>query len=947
MTQRSFTEDPLFRRIRKHASQRLEAHTSNDRKERVKGYKRFLELEKKMLRRYHRNGDSGIRVSRSFSIIMDVLIENVFVDALEELKEKHPKSPCAVSVIATGGYGRGELCPHSDIDLLMLYPDKLSGKQSKEFQSDLTEAMLYPLWDLGMKVGHATRNLKETITEAKAEVKSKNAIMDARLIVGGQKLYGKFYKGIQKFLRKEDAQEYLQDRFRSQSERRQQQGDTVTVQEPDIKNGVGGLRDYQNLQWMCRIKFGSFELKELQQRGIITRAQLKKLETAYSFLLRVRNEIHFRSKRATDQLLLDSQPLVAWNLGYRQRKIIHRVETFMRDYYKQAHLIYKFSKYLEGLLVQTDLPGRAPLSFRDVVRAHQQAHERQPRFDGFIIRDGKIAAERKSVFKEDPERLIRIFRHVQQYQTELDFDLKLLIETSLPLIDRHVIESSSANASFRAILQTAGEVYPALTKMNETGVLAKFMPEWEKMYCLVQHEYYHRYTADTHTLRTIRELDIIFTSRDRESNTYRDALRETQFPRLLYLILLLHDIGKGIAIRNHAINGVAIAAPILERMEVPGEMREQILFIIQNHLEMARFSQRYDLDDPRTAESFAEFVGDPDKLAYLFVHTYCDARGTAEGLWNGFKDGLHSRLYRDTLRVLKNKSAFAKENRERKMIVYNEIREKHFDDISRDEIEAHFSLLPERYFLHHSAREVELHIRMIHSLLTNIQEADSLGSLVPVIDWENDQDRSMTVVNVVTWDRAGLFYKLAGAFALAGLNIISSKAISRTDHITIDTFYVVVPGGGAVTDDRPRKIFEEAVTHALLHNKNLLPEINEQARKIEAKKRKSYKSTEQLEAPITPRVEVFHELSLRRTIIEVKANDRLGLLYELTRSLYESGFDITFARISTERGVAIDTFYIESVNPGQKTDTSNLLTLRESLNDLVVSRESHQAADAS
>ena len=205
----------------------------------------------------------------------------------------------------------------------------------------------------------------------------------------------------------------------------------------------------------------------------------------------------------------------------------------------------------------------------------------------------------------------------------------------------------------------------------------------------------------------------------------------------------------------------------------------------------------------------------------------------------------------------------------------------------------------------------------------------------------------MTVVNVVTWDRAGLFYKLAGAFALAGLNIISSKAISRTDHITIDTFYVVVPGGGAVTDDRPRKIFEEAVTHALLHNKNLLPEINEQARKIEAKKRKSYKSTEQLEAPITPRVEVFHELSLRRTIIEVKANDRLGLLYELTRSLYESGFDITFARISTERGVAIDTFYIESVNPGQKTDTSNLLTLRESLNDLVVSRESHQAADAS
>ena len=391
-------------------------------------------------------------------------------------------------------------------------------------------------------------------------------------------------------------------------------------------------------------------------------------------------------------------------------------------------------------------------------------------------------------------------------------------------------------------------------------------------------------------------------------------------------MLLLHDIGKSQGIDNHSKAGGEIAGPILSRLQVVEKAREKILFQIRNHLEMARIWQRYDLDDPQTIQILCGLVGNAEQLRYLYVLTFCDARGTTKNLWNGFKDTLHTQLYKLALNHLQSPSVTPPAL---PMISQAQILEK-LDGISEEEVEAHFNLLPDRYFSYHSEQEVLLHVRMIHQLLQNISNADSVGSLVPVIEWENDLNLGLSVVHIVTWDRAGLFYKLAGAFTLAGLSIISSKALSRADHITIDTFYVSDPGGGPVKNESTFKAFQHYIEEALINGKNLLTEIQSEKEK---RNRPTYvRNTPTLPAPIPVRVNVYHELSLKRTIIELEANDELGLLYEVARTISDHGFDITFARISTERRVAVDTFYIEPSQPRPETEnTQDLVALKEAL----------------
>jgi [protein-PII] uridylyltransferase len=471
--------------------------------------------------------------------------------------------------------------------------------------------------------------------------------------------------------------------------------------------------------------------------------------------------------------------------------------------------------------------------------------------------------------------------------------------------------------------------------MHELGVLGRFIVEFDALTCLVQHEYYHRYTADVHTLSAIRELDRIFTEAEPITLKYRAALHETTDPSLLYLTLLLHDIGKAEGIRGHADSGVRLATPLLERFGVEPANRELVLFVIKNHLAMARFWQKRDVDDPNTAAAFAELTGDAERLRYLYVHTFCDARGTAADLWNSYKDTLHTSLYRSTFERLKHGAAVDASLHEKKKMTQQDLIAKSIPGISTDEINAHFGLLPDRYFIHTDTTEIALHIQMVNRLLQSITTADSVGSLRPVIEWKDDLNRSLTVVNVVTWDRAGLFYKLAGAFSVAGLNILGSKVISRTDHIAIDTFYVVEPGRGPVQSAAAQEKFSKTIEDALVANRDLLPEIMAQAKKIAATRYLSTSSGETLQSSFPPTVDVYHELSMERTIVEIQARDQIGLLYRLAKTISDHGFDITFARIGTERGVAIDTFYIEGANHEPVSTPERLHALRTALSAVI------------
>jgi [protein-PII] uridylyltransferase len=483
------------------------------------------------------------------------------------------------------------------------------------------------------------------------------------------------------------------------------------------------------------------------------------------------------------------------------------------------------------------------------------------------------------------------------------------------------------------MLEEAGKVHSPLALMHELGVLGAFLPEFKPLTCLVQHEYYHRYTADIHTLSAIKELDTIFTSSEPITARYRDALHNTANPTLLYLILLLHDIGKGISIQGHADTGVTLAGPVLDRLQVTPDTRVVVNYIIKNHLLMARFWQKHDLDDPQTSAAFAELVGDPDQLRYLYVHTFCDARGTSADLWNSYKDTLHTHLYLTTLERLTLGEKVETRLRELKEMTRQKLITKTIPGISSDEISAHFNLLPERYFVQTEANEITLHIQMVNRLLHSISAADSLGSLRPAIEWKDDLNRSYTTVHVVTWDRAGLFYKLAGAFSVAGLSILSAKITTRTDHIAIDTFHVVEPGRGLVQNQSAMEIFARTVEEALVTNKDLMPDITAQAKKV-ASARYTTQSTE-LPATFPPTVEVYNELSLKRIIVEVQAHDQIGLLYQLVKTISDHGFDTTFARINTERSIAIDTFYIEPNKSDDEVDLARLHSLRDALRAII------------
>jgi len=908
--------------------------------ERLPLFKSFLQGEHERLFRAHRAGASGLKVTHERSLVMDVVLETLERLANEVYVATYGPLPIETSLLALGGYGRAELCPYSDIDLMFLFPQSVKSKVLEPVQKIYTDEILYPLWDMGLKIGHSTRTIKEAIDEAKADMSSKNALLEARLITGSAGLFQVFTQAYGNFCRGESPHDYIKARLLDQAARREKYGNTVFLQEPEIKNGVGGLRDYHNILWMARIRLNVGTLDELVPLQYLEATERDALLAAYDFLLRTRNELHFISNHATDLLDLEKQPQVALNLGYLQENIFRRVEVFMRDYYQHAQTIYQLSAILERRLA---IVGEEATSWKSSLKNFLSARKqtRQKRIDGFIVTGQTLTHENPEIFKQDPARLLRVFRLAQQMNVTLDFELTLLIRSHLGLITPQLQNDPHAVRSFLAIIQDLGQVHPTLAQMHELGVLARFLPEFNGLTCLVQHEYYHRYTADIHTLNTIKELDGVFSNQDISVKIFDHEIRKTAQPWLLYLMLLLHDIGKGIGIENHAENGVKMARPLLNRLGIDPKDQETILFNIQNHLEMARFWQRYDVDDPSTAVSFAKVVGDQETLRYLFVLTYCDARGTAVSIWNSYKNLLHQRLFAATIEVLQGQDAAQTRHDERKQTMLKEVQNLNQAGIAQEEIEAHFNLLPERYFVHGSPQEVYLHLCMVNKLLNNIAAAESIGSLVPVIDWQDDRDRALTVINVVTWDRAGLFFRLAGAFTMAGVNILSVKAISRTDHIAIDTFLVCDPGGGPVQNPKAREIFEQAVKDSLLHNKDLLPEILEQARKHRAL---AYLRTQdRLSASLPPSIDIYQELSAKRTIVEVQASDQIGLLYLLTKAISDHNFDITFARISTERGVAIDTFHVQSVNPGETDNTAQLFSLRDSLNK-IVTPETLQAA---
>jgi [protein-PII] uridylyltransferase len=888
-------------------------------------YKNFLKVEFHRLKLLHRARAGGREVCRARATLMDTLLRYLWESSRKALSAQAQREFPALALVALGGYGRAELNPHSDIDFMFLHDGQVvAGSKPLPHLSKLMDGILYPLWDLGFKIGHYVRTVVEAVQVANKDMQSKTSMIEARLITGDRKLFEKFEKALVAKCVDGYEDEYIAARIQDQAARREKFGNSPTMQEPNIKNGCGGLRDFQNLHWMVFFKYRTRSLEEMEKKEFITSAERRQLENAYDFLLAVRTELHYQVSRPVDVLSKSLQPSVANQLGYAERSPRKRLEHFMRDYYTHSRHIYIITRTLEERLALQPQASRLA-SLRQFIRVPFKQPPPELVVDGFKFKDGKVFAQSARVFKEQPRRLMRVFLHAQQRGVALHPDLAQLIRSQLSLVDREFLRDEHVRETFLELLNRRGDVARVLRPMHESGLLGKYIPEFGKLTCLVQHEFYHQYTADEHTLMCLEQLDRIADAKQPPHSKYAELFQGLERPFLLYLALLLHDAGKAVHTGKHSEIGGHLALRVAKRLHLDGATTHSLRLIIEHHLTMTQVSQRRDLDDPKVIRQFAEQIQSMENLRMLTLHTFADSQATSSKLWNDFKDTLLWELYHKTASLLQGGSEFIRAEATQKALLADEVRSQMPAAVSEEELDAHFATLPPRYFQIHSAKAILDDLELTHRFI-HLQLAEEEKALEPVVSWHNDPDRGHTSVKICTWDRLGLFYKIAGSFSAAGVNIMGAQVFTRSDGIVLDTFSVTDARSGGLINREERERFEDILRRALTGEAVDFEGLTARQQKG---LRPIYQSLEGERIPT--RVHFDNESSERCTILDIETEDHLGLLYDVSKLLSEFQLDIFLAKISTEKGAAIDTFYISERDGPKITAPERQRALEEKL----------------
>ena len=881
----------LLQKIEADAATRLMLPPGRQPKEELGRYKAFLKVETHRIKMLHRAGTGGLETCWGRAAILDLLLRHLWEAARQNLSEQAQKEFPAIALVAIGGYGRAELNPHSDIDFMFLHNRQVAaGTRALPHLSKILDGLLYPLWDVGLKIGHSVRSIDDCVKVANSDMQSKTSLIESRLITGDEELTAKFQKVLNSKCVSGYEQEYIRMRVQDQEARRNKFGNSACMQEPNVKNGCGGLRDFQNLLWMAFFKYRTSSLKELQAHDLIGEPERKQLEAAYDFLLRVRTELHYHTNRATDVLSKNLQPAVAYNLGYRERSPSLRIETFMRDVYTHSRNIFLITRTLEQRLAL--LPPPQPRLLLPAFLRKGRAPVAEP-FDGFKFLNGEIHAASSRVFRDQPRRLMRVFLYSQQRGVRLHPDLAQMIRNQLPLVDRAFLADEHVRETFLTILNQRGSVAPILRAMHEVDLLGKYLPEFGKLTCLVQHEFYHQYTADEHTLVCLEQLDRVWESRSPPHEAYAALFQGLDRPYLLYLALLLHDVGKAQGHGNHSEVGGQLAMRVARRLKLDGAASHTLRLLIEHHLLMASVSQRRDLDDPVVIRRFAEQMQNPETVTLLTLHTFVDALATSDKLWNGFKDSLLWMLHHKTMRLMTGGAEFIRAEEKQRELLMEEVERLAPEDLSKEELHAHFGTLPAPYFQIHSARDIIDDLLLAHRFM-RLQILEEESALAPVVNWHNQPDRGCNAVKVCTWDRAGLFGKIAGSLSAAALNILSAQIFTRADGIVLDTFFVQDAKTGNLAGAEQRDEFEN-----VLHKSLTGEEVNFHAYAGER---------------IPTRVHFDNETSETRTLVEIETEDRIGLLYVISQRLSELALDVSAARIATDKGAAIDSFYVRELD---------------------------------
>jgi [protein-PII] uridylyltransferase len=893
----------LLEKIEANAKARLTLPPKTHPRGELARFKNFLKVETHRLKIVHRGGGEGRLVCEARSAIIDLLLRYI----LEGVKNAAPPPDQAAwpvfSLVAIGGYGRAELNPHSDIDIMFLHEsDMVAHGKARPALAALIDGLLYTLWDLGFKVGHSVRSVEDCVKVANNDMQSKTSLIEARLITGDAALFNRFQRNLVARCVIGFENDYITARLQDQAARRTKYGNSACMQEQNIKNGCGGVRDYQNLLWMAYFKHRTRSLAELEQQEMISAAERKQLERAYSYLLRVRTELHYYLDRAGDILAKSLQPSIALNLGCQERSPGKRLEIFMGDFYTHTRNIDLITRTVEQRLALFPPPPKRLLSWSRIFRS-KPARKTEPSVDGLNFIDGEIRAVSSTIFRDSPKRLMRVFLHAQQRGLKLHPDLAQLIRNQLSLVDNAFLRDTHVRETFLEILDQRGNVAPVLRTMHEVGFLGKFLPEFGRLTCLVQHEFYHQYTADEHTLFCIEKLDQVWNAKNPPFSAYAEMFRGVENPFVLYLALLLHDAGKAFRTGHHEEIGGKVALSVSRRLGLDGAKTHVLRLIIENHLVLAQISQRRDLDDPAVINALARKIQSVENLVLLTLHTFADSMGTSDQLWNGFKDAVLWRLYEKTRRVLSGGTEFLlAEARQRELLV-EEVQRLAPQTFDPAEIQAHFNNVPARYLQISDAKEILRDVTHVHRFI-RLQLSDSEeNALAPVITWHNEPDRGYTVVIVCTWDRDRLFSQITGCLTAAGLNILSAEILTRYDGVILDTFWVTDARTGLLANREERELFE-SLTHKVLTGGSVdLPALIAKTKTAPS----PYKSIDGERIPSV--ISLDNSTSDIRTVIDVQTEDRPGLLYDISRTLSSLNVNVYLAKISTEKGAAMDSFY--------------------------------------
>ncbi|HWX43100.1 MAG TPA: [protein-PII] uridylyltransferase [Blastocatellia bacterium] len=881
-----------------HANEKLSVDSLRGGREvQMAAFKRFLRIETERLKMRHRFGLSGGEIAGGRSYLIDLVVCRACETAAADLEPREIELKTCTAV-ALGGYGRRDLSPGSDIDILFLHAGRRS-EGAKKF----AQQVLYLLWDIGLTVGHSFRSVAECVDMSRRDLHSRTAMSEARLITGSQALFRRLNKELagSVYSNKRDTEAFLASMKAEVDSRYAKFGRTVCMQEPNLKESPGGLRDLHTVLWIGHARFGCGTLDDLRAEDYISGAEYVAARRAYEFMTRARNEAHFLTGRKADVLTLDLQPAIASALGYGSKRGLLFTEVFMRDYYQHAQELNRLCGSFVARAMESKTETRpGPIGGRFEIRQgklyltmKQRAGAPSTVADGFEIRGGELFLnDEPADFRSNPMRLMAVFAIAQDRGAALSDDLKQLIRESLPSIGRSFRASKEAGRAFMQILKRSGHVAATLRMMHETGFLGRFVPEFARITFLAQHDSQLSYTIDEHSLRAVEALDRLAEIAG-DLAPFREALAEVETPEALYLGVLLHDTGKDPGRRDgsHAARGVRIAQKVCARLGVDAAAAEKVGFVVTHHQLMSHLSLRRDLADQNLLEEFVATTRDLDRLNMLLLLTYADASSVGPGAWNDWKAAQILELYTRARQSLAGSGAdqLAELDRSQHEMIQQRVVEELSGECEPGDVERHLAMLPPRYLRATLPAQIISHFR----LSRRIERHPAL------CEWRPLPERRCTELTICARDTAGFFARIAGALTAHGVNILSADLNTRADGVVIDTFNVC-----EVSSHHP--IRQE---HWSRIERNLIAAIAgaydvERALEDWGGRRRGRP------ARMQPSVRFDQDASAANTVVEVRAEDEPGLAYKIASRLAVLHLNITFAKITTEKRHALDIFYV-------------------------------------